>query len=146
VLFAWVAGSAGCFQAATTKACLVPSTADAAQLGIQELHEFGKNYEVFQLVVKLDGCLFFQTDDTAVLGRPQVDVEPKPVGSGSHDLELFTKFRSGPSADMHDYEWIEVQHVHLELASGSSKTLVIRRSEVLNRDPRKRMQTDTSLQ
>ncbi|HWZ88148.1 MAG TPA: hypothetical protein VNW92_04840 [Polyangiaceae bacterium] len=138
--------SAGCMQAAAPQACAAPPFDGAAELGLRELHEFGKNYEVFEVVVKLDGCIFYRTDDTSVLGRTQIDVAPKPVAPGAHDLELFTRFRSGPSADMHDYEWYEVQHIHLTLAETGTRTFVVRRSEVMHRDPRKRMQTDMSLE
>ena len=139
--------TSGCMQAGTPQACSVPPSTGAAELGIRELHEFGKNYEVFEVVVKLDGCMFFRTEDTSVLGRPQVDIAPLPVTAGVHAVEIYTKFRSGPSADMHDYEWYEVEHLqNLELTANASRTLIIRRSEVVNRDPRKRMQTDISVE
>jgi hypothetical protein len=37
---------AGCVQAAAPQACQMPQSGDAAALGLRELHEFGKNYEV----------------------------------------------------------------------------------------------------
>jgi hypothetical protein len=47
---------------------------------------------------------------------------------------------------MHDYEWIDVRTMRIELSANATRTLVIRRSEVMNRDPRKRMQSDVSLE
>jgi len=136
---------AGCVQAGSTKACSVAPSSDAAQLGFRELHSFGKNYEVFQITVKLDDCMLFQSEDTSVLDQPEFDLPPKPLAAGAHTLQIFTKFKSGFSADMHDYEWIDVRSMRIVLSANATRTLVIRRSEVMNRDPRQRMQSDISL-
>jgi hypothetical protein len=137
---------AGCVQAGSTKACSVAPSSDAAQLGFRELHSFGKNYEVFQITVKLDDCMLFQSEDTSVLDQPEFDLPPKPLAAGAHTLQIFTKFKSGFSADMHDYEWIDVRSMRIVLSANATRTLVIRRSEVMNRDPRQRMQSDISLE
>ena len=142
----WLVAGAGCVQAGSTQACSVAPSSDAAQLGFRELHSFGKNYEVFQITVKLDDCLLFQSEDTSVLDQPEFNLPPKPLAAGARTLQIFTKFKSGFSADMHDYEWIDVRTMRIELSADATRTLVIRRSEVMNRDPRKRMQSDVSLE
>jgi hypothetical protein len=142
----WLVAGAGCVQAGSTQVCSVAPSSDAAQLGFRELHSFGKNYEVFQITVKLDDCMLFQSEDTSVLDQPEFKLPPKPLAAGAHTLQIFTKFKSGFSADMHDYEWIDVRTMRIELSANATRTLVIRRSEVMNRDPRKRMQSDVSLE
>lgn len=141
-----LATSVGCVQAESTQVCSVPPSSNAAQLGFRELHSFGKNYEVFQLMVKLDDCVLFQSEDTSVLDQPEFSLPPKPVAAGPHKLQVVTKFKSGFSADMHDYEWFEVRTMRIALEANAKGTVVVRRTEVMHRDPRKRMQSDIALE
>jgi hypothetical protein len=143
---AWLGAGTGCVQAGSPQVCSVAPGNDAAQLGFRELHSFGKNYEVFQLMVKLDDCVLFQSEDTSVLDQPEFNLPPKPLAAGVHQLQIVTKFKSGFSADMHDYEWFEVRSMRIELSANATRTLVVRRTEVMNRDPRKRMQSDIVLE
>jgi hypothetical protein len=117
-----------------------------ATLAIRDQREFGKNYELFGLTIMVDGCLFYNSEDTRVLDQPSMTVAAQPITSGIHRIEIVSRYRSGFTAQMHDYDWWARSQGQMQITAGSTQTLVIRRTEVMHRDPRQRMQTDISFE
>jgi hypothetical protein len=135
---------AGCVNANVPQSC-APGESDGTTLAIEDAHELSNHYDVYALMVKVDGCVFFQTQDTALLSHPVVDIPARPVSSGPHTIEIASEYRSGFGADMHDYDWWMRGKLEAEFESGHAHTLIIRRSEIMKRDPRERVHTNITV-
>jgi hypothetical protein len=135
---------AGCVSANAPQNC-APDETYGTTLAIEDAHDLSNHYDVFALTVKVDGCIFFQTEDTSLLSKPVLDIPARPVSFGPHTIEIASQYRSGFGADMHDYEWWMRGTLQAEFQSGHAHTLVIHRSEIMNRDPRQRVQTNITV-
>ena len=110
-----------------------------AKLMIRESHEFGADYDVLSVTYYLDDCIIEQSNDTALLHKATVDFSPRAVAPGSRQFRYAIKFRSGFSADMHDYEWGASGGAPLDVPEDGTVIVTVRMFEQKEANPRDRM-------
>jgi hypothetical protein len=134
----------GCVRANAPSNC-APDDVSGTTLAVHDVHELSNHYDVFALQVIIDGCLFFHTEDTSLLTKPELSIPPRPVSPGPHTIEIASQYRSGFGADMHDYEWWLRGTMQAQFEGGHPYTLLIQRTEVMHKDPRQRVVTNVSV-
>jgi hypothetical protein len=123
--------------------CPLPTaTAPQGTLVIHETHEFGQNYNVLSSTYSFDDCVLLRSDDSALLRKPAVVFEPRKVAAGSHAIRFVIKFRSGFSADMHDYTWDMGGTVPIDVPESATSSVTLRMYEDEQADPRDRMRVE----
>ncbi len=134
---------AGCAEGGGGAMCPVPPPeSEASELTLEQANDFGRNYEIFELMYKLDDCTLYHSRDTAVLRKPTLDLGKHVVPAGPHKLSILVRFRSDFGADMHDYEWWWRGGNQLELPSNERLLGQVRFFEQEDADPRARMRMD----
>ena len=129
-----------CGGASKGAMCPLPSPGTPeATLTVRETHEFGADYDVLSVTYYVDDCILLQSEDTALLRKPAVDFEPRKVPAGSRRFRYAIKYKSGFSADMHDYWWGLSGEAPLEVPEGTTVTLTLRMFEHKEADPRDRV-------
>ncbi len=131
----------GCAEGGGGNLCPIPDT-ESAELTLEQANDFGRNYEIFELMYKLDDCNLYQSRDTAVLRKPTVDLGKHVVPAGPHKLQVLVRFRSDFGADMHGYEWWWRGGNELELPADERLLGQVRFFEQEDADPRDRMRMD----
>ncbi|HEV8247204.1 MAG TPA: hypothetical protein VGP93_15610 [Polyangiaceae bacterium] len=116
-----------------------PPGTSSSELEITELHDFGRDFEVFDLTYKLDDCALFRSRDTVVLRKEKVDVGKHVVPAGEHQLKVLVQFRSDFGADMHHYEWWSTYGGAVTLPPDGRLAAQARFYEEEAADPRQRM-------
>jgi hypothetical protein len=132
--------SVACVEGRVPQECAAPTSREQAPLGIHQFNDFAKDYEFFTLVIVIDGCVFFHSEDGSLLQRAEFRVPARAVAAGQHMLTFQAQVRSGFSADMHNYTWYMHGERAVVIAPDAPQDLVIQVNEIMRKDPRHRLQ------
>src|SRR5258708_36328025 len=90
---------AGCVTARVPQECAAPTSREQAPLGIHQFNDFGKDYEFFTLVILIDGCVFFHSEDGSLLQRAGFRVPARALAAWRAIANSQAEGRSGCRPD-----------------------------------------------
>jgi len=125
---------------------LPPPGSETGSLTIEHVHEFGRNYEIFDVSYKIDDCVLLRATDTSELRKDRVELGTYPVLAGFHQIQLTTQFRSDFIGQGTGYVWAGRIGSEIEVPANGHLKLIARYYEEPAADPRYRMHTAISVE